>query len=328
MATNSPAPKKSATSTASGRYLAGVECDGATYHRSATARDRDKLREQVLRGLGWEILRIWSTDWWIDAPGTAQKTHEHLEALLVESRQQRAAREAEEQLVANAAQYQASLNDNVRELPLDRPQLKTPDESEELDAETEAIEIPSVRYADTQADATRTSTTFPYYRGSDPLSAVEGVDPDAFFDARYDTVLAMMIKHVIDEEGPVLDTSLARRIARAHGWTRTGARIRDRVVSVADRVHRKVEEDAGHFYWPSRLPNCEAVVYRRPADADNTRPVDEICSLELLALARALADQSLIGEGLLYAMARELGLSKVSASTRTRIQGAIDQLFS
>ncbi|KXF19699.1 DNA helicase [Pseudomonas aeruginosa] len=313
---------------APGRYLAGVECDGATYHRSATARDRDKLREQVLRGLGWEILRIWSTDWWIDAPGTAQKTHEHLEALLVESRQQRAAREAEEQLVANAAQYQASLNDNVREPPLDRPQLKTPDESEELDAETEAIEIPSVRYADTQADATRTSTTFPYYRGSDPLSAVEGVDPDAFFDARYDTVLAMMIKHVIDEEGPVLDTSLARRIARAHGWTRTGARIRDRVVSVADRVHRKVEEDAGHFYWPSRLPNCEAVVYRRPADADNTRPVDEICSLELLALARALADQSLIGEGLLYAMARELGLSKVSASTRTRIQGAIDQLFS
>ncbi|MDV5224330.1 AAA domain-containing protein, partial [Pseudomonas aeruginosa] len=56
---------------APGRYLAGVECDGATYHRSATARDRDKLREQVLRGLGWEILRIWSTDWWIDALGTA-----------------------------------------------------------------------------------------------------------------------------------------------------------------------------------------------------------------------------------------------------------------
>ncbi|WP_134553601.1 DUF3320 domain-containing protein, partial [Pseudomonas aeruginosa] len=188
--------------------------------------------------------------------------------------------------------------------------------------------MPSVRYADMQADAARTSITFPYYRGSDPLSAVEGVDPDAFFDPRYDTVLAMMIKHVVDEEGPVLDTSLARRIARAHGWTRTGARIRDRVVSVADRVHRKVEEDAGHFYWPSRLPNCEAVAYRRPTGADHTRPVDEICSLELLALARALADQSLVGEDLLYAMARELGLSKVSASTRARIQGVIDQLFS
>lgn len=51
---------------APGRYLAGIECDGATYHRSATARDRDLLRERVLRGLGWRIHRVWSTDWWID----------------------------------------------------------------------------------------------------------------------------------------------------------------------------------------------------------------------------------------------------------------------
>jgi very-short-patch-repair endonuclease len=51
---------------APGRYLAGVECDGASYHRSATARDRDLLREHVLRGLGWRIHRVWSTDWWVD----------------------------------------------------------------------------------------------------------------------------------------------------------------------------------------------------------------------------------------------------------------------
>lgn len=50
-----------------GLYLAGIECDGATYHSSATARDRDKVREQVLCGLGWTILRVWSTDWWFDA---------------------------------------------------------------------------------------------------------------------------------------------------------------------------------------------------------------------------------------------------------------------
>jgi hypothetical protein len=46
----------------SGRYLAGVECDGASYHRSATARDRDRLREWVLTDLGWTIRRIWSTN--------------------------------------------------------------------------------------------------------------------------------------------------------------------------------------------------------------------------------------------------------------------------
>ena len=47
-----------------GRYLMGVECDGATYHSSSVARDRDRLREAVLRGLGWELHRVWSSDWW------------------------------------------------------------------------------------------------------------------------------------------------------------------------------------------------------------------------------------------------------------------------
>jgi very-short-patch-repair endonuclease len=48
---------------AGGRYLLGVECDGATYHSSATARDRDRLRQAVLEGLGWRLCRVWSTDW-------------------------------------------------------------------------------------------------------------------------------------------------------------------------------------------------------------------------------------------------------------------------
>jgi very-short-patch-repair endonuclease len=44
-------------------YLIGVECDGATYHSARTARDRDLLRQQVLREQGWRLHRVWSTDW-------------------------------------------------------------------------------------------------------------------------------------------------------------------------------------------------------------------------------------------------------------------------
>ena len=46
-----------------GRYLLGIECDGATYHSSRSARDRDRLRQAVLEDHGWIIHRIWSTDW-------------------------------------------------------------------------------------------------------------------------------------------------------------------------------------------------------------------------------------------------------------------------
>lgn len=46
-----------------GRYLLAIECDGAAYHSSRSARDRDRLRQGVLEGLGWTFHRIWSTDW-------------------------------------------------------------------------------------------------------------------------------------------------------------------------------------------------------------------------------------------------------------------------
>lgn len=71
---------------ADGRYLAGIECDGATYHRSATARDRHKLREQALCGLGWAIVRIWSTEWWTDAAGALDKVDARLHELLKTAR--------------------------------------------------------------------------------------------------------------------------------------------------------------------------------------------------------------------------------------------------
>ena len=46
-----------------GRYMLGIECDGATYHSARSARDRDRLRQQVLEARGWTIHRIWSADW-------------------------------------------------------------------------------------------------------------------------------------------------------------------------------------------------------------------------------------------------------------------------
>ena len=56
-----------------GRFLLGVECDGAAYHSSKDARSRDRLRQQVLEGLGWRIHRIWSTAWYADRAGEEQR---------------------------------------------------------------------------------------------------------------------------------------------------------------------------------------------------------------------------------------------------------------
>lgn len=63
-----------------GRYLLGIECDGATYHSSRWARDRDRLREQVLCDRGWRIHRIWSTDWFHRRDEQLRKTLEAIDA--------------------------------------------------------------------------------------------------------------------------------------------------------------------------------------------------------------------------------------------------------
>jgi very-short-patch-repair endonuclease len=76
-----------------GDFLAGVECDGATYHRAATARDRDKVGALILEGLGWRLVRVWSTDWWVDKAGALGRLHRELMEILQESRERHKAEE-------------------------------------------------------------------------------------------------------------------------------------------------------------------------------------------------------------------------------------------
>ena len=64
------------------RYLLAIECDGATYHSSFSARSRDRLRQQVLEGLGWKVYRIWSTDWFRDPHRELKLLDSHIKSLL------------------------------------------------------------------------------------------------------------------------------------------------------------------------------------------------------------------------------------------------------
>lgn len=64
-----------------GHFLLGIECDGARYHSSATARDRDRLRQEVLEQLGWKIYRIWSTDWFKNPQKQLEKLVNYIDSL-------------------------------------------------------------------------------------------------------------------------------------------------------------------------------------------------------------------------------------------------------
>jgi very-short-patch-repair endonuclease len=65
-----------------GAFLLGIECDGASYHSGRSARDRDRLRQEILENLGWKIHRIWSTDWFKSRDSEIKRLLRSLEELL------------------------------------------------------------------------------------------------------------------------------------------------------------------------------------------------------------------------------------------------------
>jgi len=65
-----------------GLFVLGIECDGATYHSSKSARDRDRLRQSVLESFGWNIYRIWSTDWFLNKTESIQRIHTYLQTAI------------------------------------------------------------------------------------------------------------------------------------------------------------------------------------------------------------------------------------------------------
>lgn len=201
-----------------GAYLAGVECDGASYHGSATARDRDKVREQVLRGLGWNILRVWSTDWWFDAKGCAERLHENLEALLQTSRERRAEEEA-------AAETHWDMGHEVEGIEETRdedlpPTIEvvpppTADETELVSSsEISVPDAPAISLTSAPAVEPAPASSSGY-RVTD-LSTFKA-EPDLLYEFAYRDTLRRMIEAVMDTESPLPADVLAQRIARAHG---------------------------------------------------------------------------------------------------------------
>jgi REase_MTES_1575/AAA domain/Protein of unknown function (DUF4011) len=81
-----------------GDYLVGIECDGATYHSAATARDRDKIRADILKQLGWKLIRIWSTDWFLNKAGCVAALNNELRDHLHDFRNEIAAQKLREEV--------------------------------------------------------------------------------------------------------------------------------------------------------------------------------------------------------------------------------------
>jgi very-short-patch-repair endonuclease len=293
-----------------GAYLAGVECDGATYHRSPTARDRDKTRQQVLENLGWTILRVWSADWWYDPESAIDRVHS---ALTERLNAERTAAE-QEQEVELARTVEVTAVDDASD-PLEEPQTQAVTATVEDSPLFDQTREPLVAH---QVPA---QTPIRYYTRAELPDATH--EQSRFFDEVYSTQLRAMALAILEAEAPIRDDVLARQVARAHGFRRTGAKLRQRILDlVSDAV--ATEETTGRFLWKADGP-LPAVPFRYAHNEEERRSVDEISIAEMLGLIHA-NPQFLQEADPAIAYAREMGLARLAQSARERLEEAISKV--
>jgi hypothetical protein len=246
---------------APGRFLCGIECDGAAYHRAETARDRDRLRQQVLEARGWTIHRVWSTDWFKDRPGQIARLLGLVEAARAEAREAREAdAAARARVLADAAARAAA--DLEERGP--RGRRRAPGRLGRR-ARGPGRPVCPPRGRGVHRDARRG----PLRAGGDLLAAPAGQ-------------LAAAVRAVVDAEGPVHEAELAARVAGFWG-TRVGARIQARIAEAC----RAAERDGavvrrGTFLW---RPGAEV----RPRSRAAARmAADRIAAEEYAATVRAV----------------------------------------
>ncbi len=289
---------------APGRYLVGIECDGRAYHSAATARDRDRLRQLVLEGLGWRIHRIWSTDWWVDPESEMQKLAALLQSLVEEE------------------------SDDTGE-GLDEFAPASPIDAEVTDANPEpgsAAQTPALDPVAAQAP-----TAGPQGRSLQvyaPATVAPG-DALAFYELHSSRRLSDQLQLVIEAEGPVPESALFKRVARAWGLERTGARIVERLRGLIPARLPRTQEGHETFYWPANADPRHWDGFRiADASEASKRHVSEVCTEEVAALVLHVVREAgrPSRSDTARAVCRLIGMARMPAEAERRVVEAVDAL--
>ena len=276
-----------------GRYLLGIECDGATYHRSKTARDRDKLREMVLRKLGWKIHRIWSTDWWENPQREIGRVEEAISSARKKS---------------------------VVDVPKSASVVNTPPPT-----------APYARSVTMPATVEKPSVTM--NNSSYKLCRVSQVNrpQEEFYWSSSNQMITSQIIQVINEEGPISYSLLCRRIIQVWGMTRVGNRIDERIREFCGKLKLPITRiGRAKYYWPEKVDPVEYTLFRVPSDDNQTRRnIDDIPGEEMKNAALHVLRQqiSLPEDALVREVARLFGYHRIGAAGQQHIINGIGLLI-
>lgn len=289
-----------------GEYVVGVECDGAMYHSSRVARDRDRLRQQVLEGLGWRIVRVWSTDWFQEPTRSRERLLRQIEAKRKEPKPDMAPRIA----VGTPESVTTPETDSFYESGSGEVENRVGD------AEQEAIVEPEPE--------TRSITDMaPPYTVCSNLSTI-GLGGDLLTCSC--AGIGGLVERVVEVEGPIHRDVVVQRIRAAFGLKRTGKKIEAAVEAGIEAAIRQGKVTrSGSFLWPPSRP--QQLVRRRGDEVPAA--IDYVCDEEIAAAAILVLQTQFatVRDELAVQALRVLGFGRVKGETKNRALHAIDGLI-
>ncbi len=155
------------------------------------------------------------------------------------------------------------------------------------------------------------------YRMADLSRLEPSLRPSSFHDASYDSMIETCIREVLEQEAPILDKVLVDRIARAHGFKRSGRLICERVLEVAERHYHfqpDPEPEHGPFVWLAADDPGRWNIYRVPEREADVRFIEELAPEEIIAAARSIPSGDAAVE-----IARAFGIRRLSNSAKDRL---------
>ncbi|MBB1256849.1 DUF3320 domain-containing protein, partial [Streptomyces sp. OF3] len=304
----------------SGAYALGIECDGAMYHSSRTARDRDRLREEVLAGLGWRLHRIWGTDWYRGRAAAERRLREAVELAVgrgpvsgstsKDPRTGPTAAAEDDKLGEVSGVRAASPLSGV----LTAPDAPGPEDCTPPTAAAEHERVP----VDTEPDRPWSSL----YEACD----MTVTSPYELHTSEARPALRNLMTRVIGVEGPVHEELLVQRAKEAWGVARAGSRIRDNVREVVRGLVRSGQVTGDGYFL--NVAGREELHARVPGEGDTPRKAAHIAPVERqLALYELAAECPGMSRDELVRHAGEFfGWRRMGRDIRSFLDSDIDEL--
>ena len=285
-------------------FILGVECDGNTYRSSCSARDRDRLRGQILNQLGWKIHRIWSPTWVSRRDSEVKRLKEAL-IKIIENK---------------------SKSPNIS--PLNQSVESTDSVSEKVEVKTikfsgiEKIGIPYKIHpliASFKPTVTVRTLTYPY----------SSIRKNVFyFDCNRD-LQSKLLEELVNNEGPIHFDYAVRRLALV--WK--VKRLNQRIISAAKEALDLLLDDKkiivrDSFLWPKKPRD---IIVRVPiSDMPETKRLPAHISSEEIAEAIRLVVQYAIGispESLIIETAKIFGFNPKTEKNRIKILKVYNEML-